>query len=379
MPRLDGRAATAGPATQRRRFATAAWHRLERERPVLGGRDGPGAAPGHHLGGAAVFDVAAALHLDLDRHRRWLGRRVEARHPDLLDPRAADDQAGAAAGIPRVQELLDRSGIGDRVQASIGAVHGLGPRGDRAASRDLEHVGGEASVGEAQVERRSAGVALELEIRELRDLGAVGHRVVDGPLDECLIPESLLVGPRCRDDLLVERMAALGALLDRGENPASRGAADERPELAGADRLGRSPGALDVAAVTIDDVVAHLRLDPDRPRGRSSGFRGGRGPRLNPWCARAACTRLRQPLLSKSSRRRSHSASRSGATRRWSAARSRSSQACSICVTSSAAAGLTTSGANAGSSSAASAAASSTRRSVGRPAPRRRPLSCWAP
>ena len=58
-----------------------------------------------------------------------------------------------------MQQFLHRVGGGDLAQLGVGAVHGLGPRGDRAARGDLEDVGREARVREAQVQRRRARVA----------------------------------------------------------------------------------------------------------------------------------------------------------------------------------------------------------------------------
>ncbi len=80
------------------------------------------------------------------------------------------------------------------------------------------------------------GVALEVEVGDVCDLGSGGHRVVDRALDQRLVAEGVVVGPRGRDDRLVERVRALGALLDRDEDPAIVAAA-ERPELSEADGL----------------------------------------------------------------------------------------------------------------------------------------------
>ena len=66
---------------------------VERERPVLGEARRPRAAAREQLGRVAVLDVAPALDVELDRHRRRLRRRVEVRDPDLLYPWAADHQA----------------------------------------------------------------------------------------------------------------------------------------------------------------------------------------------------------------------------------------------------------------------------------------------
>ena len=94
----------------------------------------------------------------------------------------------------------------DRAEICVVVVDGLCPRGDGPPGRDLEHVGSKAAVGEAQVERGGPRVALELEVSDFGDIGSLRDRVGDGALDQRLVAQRLLVGPRRGDDLLVERV-----------------------------------------------------------------------------------------------------------------------------------------------------------------------------
>ena len=81
----------------------------------------------------------------------------------------------------------------DRPQVGVAAVDGLRPRGDRPARGDLEHVGRKPPVGEAQVQRGAARVALELEIGDLGWAGPFRQGVGDRALDERLVSHRLLV------------------------------------------------------------------------------------------------------------------------------------------------------------------------------------------
>src|SRR5581483_11685549 len=98
----------------------------------------------------------------------------------------------------------------DYLEPGVVAVDGLGPRGDGPAGRDLEHVGCEAAVGQAQVERGGAGVTFEVEVRDLGRLDVFGKRVGDSLLDERLIAERAVVRPGGRDDPVAQRVRALG-------------------------------------------------------------------------------------------------------------------------------------------------------------------------
>ena len=194
-------------------------------------------AAGEDGGGVAILDVAPALDLDLDRHRGRLGRGVEPGDPDPLDLWPSHDEPSAAGGVARVEELSDRLAVRDRPQPGVVAVDRLGPGGDRPARGHLEHVGREPAVGEAQVERGGVGVAAEVEVGDFGDLRVFGDRVLHGALDQRLVAQRGVVGPRGRDDRVVDRMHALGALLDRDEHPAAVSAA-EGPELSEADGFG---------------------------------------------------------------------------------------------------------------------------------------------
>ena len=80
---------------------------VERERPVLGEDRRPRAAARQHLGGVAVLDVAASLHVHLDAIVGGTAAASRLHDSDLLDPRAAYDQPvdrdsrDAAAPRPR--------------------------------------------------------------------------------------------------------------------------------------------------------------------------------------------------------------------------------------------------------------------------------------
>ena len=80
-----------------------------------------------------------------------------------------------------MQQITDRLAVGDRAQPRIVAVDRLCPGGDRAAGGDLEHVGGEAAVGQAQVERRGAGIAGEVEVGDLGDFMLSGTASATAP------------------------------------------------------------------------------------------------------------------------------------------------------------------------------------------------------
>ena len=248
--------------------------------------------------------------------------------PDLLDPRAADDQPGLPLGSPGCSSSCAAAGSAIARSAASSPSTASAQAGDRAAGGDLEHVRGEAAVGEAQVERGRARVALEVEVRDLGDLGPVWHRVRDRALHQRLVAHRLLVGPRRRDDLLLERVGALAALLDR--DAASSGSS-RLPSVQNSrtlDGLAEPPGALDVVPVA----------DPRRSRASVASIRTvtrsacpvaavRRARRTRRVGSPSGSTRLRQPRRSKSSSRRSHSRSRSGATSGASAARSSASHA----------------------------------------------------
>src|SRR3984885_2773471 len=193
---------------------------VERERPALREPGGAGLAAGEDLRGVAVLEVAAAVQLDLDRHRRRLSARVEPGDADLLDLRTPDHEAGGLARGARVQEVPDRLPVRDRAQARVVTVHRLGPCGRRASRGHLEHVGGEAAVGQAQVERGGASVAGEVEVRDLGNLHRLGDCVRDGAFDQRLVAHALVVGLGAGDDVLLEDVRALGALLDGRDDPA---------------------------------------------------------------------------------------------------------------------------------------------------------------
>ena len=133
------------------------------------------------------------------------------------------------------------------VQRPVVAVDRPRPAGDRAAGGDLEHVGREAAVGEAQVERCGMRIALVLQVGDLGDLGVGRDRVGDRALDQRLVAQASLIGPGGRDDLLIECVLALDALLDRAEDPAVVRTL-QRPVLADPGRLAEPAGALQVAA-----------------------------------------------------------------------------------------------------------------------------------
>ena len=176
------------------------------------------------------------------------------------------------------------------------------PRAHRARS----------AVGERQIERRGAPITLEVEIGDLGDLRSLGHGVLHRALDQRLIAHRLLIGPRRGHEIFAQPVRTLGALFDRLKNPTPI-ALDQRPELPHPSRIAAGVNAADALPVGVLDIIAEPRLDPHHhpvgailaPVGQSSysieGSPSGR-------------TRLRQPLRSKSSRRRSHSASSSGAT-----------------------------------------------------------------
>src|SRR6185437_8701978 len=84
----------------------------------------------------------------------------------------------------------------------------------------------------------------------------------DGALDEGLVAHALLVAPGGGDDVLVERMLALPALLDRGQRPAAV-ALLQRPELAEAGDVAETARALDVLAVPVHHVVLDPGIDLD--------------------------------------------------------------------------------------------------------------------
>ncbi len=177
--------------------------------------------------------------------------------------RPSDHEAGPFAWVARVEEVSHRLAVRDRPQPGVVTVDGLGPGRDGPARGHLEHVGREPAVGEAEVERGGVGVAAVVEVGDFGDAGVCGDRVVHGALDQRLVTHGGVVRPRSRDDLVVDRVHALGALLDADEHPAAVPPA-ERPELAESDGLGQAAGALDVVAGAVLDVVAEPGIDPDR-------------------------------------------------------------------------------------------------------------------
>ncbi len=212
----------------------------------------------------------------------------------------------------------------------------------------------------------------------LGDLRSVRHRLRHRALDQRLVAHRLLVGPRRRDDLVGQRVLALGALLDRGEHPVPGGVAGERPELAREDRLGEPPRALDVVAVassTKSRIRASTRTttrsDAWSPRCvRPTYSIVGSPRRLHPVAPAAASEVVEAPLPLAQQLRGDQPPQADPITVVPSGLdvveqRARPSP-------------LTLSGANAGSSSAASAAASSTRRCrSARRLPPTRPALCW--
>src|SRR6185437_3773362 len=232
------------------------------ERPALGEARLARPAAGDHGRGVAILDVAPAGEVDLHDHRGRLGGRVKADDPDAIDHRAADDHAHRAAGVPGIEQLALGSCGGDVIQQRIVAVDRLRPRAHRAAGGDLEHVGGKPPVGQAQVHRRGMGVALVLQVGDLGHLRALRHLVGHGALDERLVAHARLVAFGGGHDVLVERVLALSALLDRGQRPMAVALA-QRPELADAGDLAEAAGPLDVPAVPVEYIVLDPGVDLD--------------------------------------------------------------------------------------------------------------------
>jgi len=108
----------------------------------------------HHGGGVAVLHVAAPEQVHLHVHRRRLARHVHPVDLDLLHARATHHKPGLAAAIPTVEKLVDRLAARHGYERPVVAVDGLGPSGYGAPGGDLKQVGGEAGVGQRQVERR---------------------------------------------------------------------------------------------------------------------------------------------------------------------------------------------------------------------------------
>ena len=100
-------------------------------------------------------------------------RRRRARRSGCAEPAGRERPARVRPlGSPGCSSSWTASGGGNLAQLGVGAVDGLGPGVDRAPRGDLEDVRREARVGQAQVERRGARVAAELQVRELGDLEA---------------------------------------------------------------------------------------------------------------------------------------------------------------------------------------------------------------
>ena len=175
----------------------------EGERPPLGEVRLACRVAGEYPGRVPVLDVTAAAEVDVDRHRRRLGVGVEAGDADLLQSRATDDESRLLARIAGMQQFTRGRGGSDGKELIVGAVDRLHPSRYRPAGGDLEDVGREAPVRDAQIVRRRAGITGELELGDLAHLGAIGHGGRDGTLDERLVAELLLVAPFGCDDLIL--------------------------------------------------------------------------------------------------------------------------------------------------------------------------------
>ena len=147
----------------------------------------------------------------------------------MLEARAADHEAGAPRGVAAVEQRVDRRGCGHARERRVGAVDGLRPRRDGPAGRGLEHVRREARVGQRQVERSSASVALEIDVGQLPGREPVQRSIGDRLLDERLVAQPG-IRPRRGDDLVLEAVCAFAVLLDGQQRPAAV-ALGERPIL----------------------------------------------------------------------------------------------------------------------------------------------------
>jgi hypothetical protein len=184
------------------------------QRPALREANGPDRTAGQNPGCVAVLDIAPTAKINIDRHRRRICAGIERDDADALHLRAPHDYARVATGVARMKQFLDRVGGGDLAQFVVGAVDSLGPGGHSAPRRNLEDVWSEARVRKAQVQCRGARVAAELQVREFRDLEARRRAVRDRALDQRLVTHRLVVGPVGLDDLVLERVIALGTRLD---------------------------------------------------------------------------------------------------------------------------------------------------------------------
>jgi len=162
-----------------------------------------------------ILDVATAADIELDGQGRGLRARVEGGDVHSLCPRAAHHQAAASGRVPRVKQLVDRLGCGKPLERPIVAVDGLRPCLDGAPDRGLEDVGGKPGVGDREVERRRAGVAVEVEVGHLGDREVLGDLAGDRDFHQGLVAKPLGVRPRRGDDRIVEVVVALRVLLDR--------------------------------------------------------------------------------------------------------------------------------------------------------------------
>jgi hypothetical protein len=233
---------------------------VERECPALGEGGRALLRPAHHGGRVTVLHVAAPAELQLDRHRRRDLLDAHGGDPDPLHARPSHDEPSPPARVARVQELTHRLGRSDPLKSGVVAVHRLGPGTHGPPRGRLEHVGREAGVGDGEVERPGASVAVEADLGQVSGREALRQRVGDCQLGERLVREPLPVRPRRRDYRLVELMVPLRPLLDRLDHPLAV-PARERPVLHQRHELVLLPLAHDPAAARVEHVGTQARLD----------------------------------------------------------------------------------------------------------------------
>ena len=212
-------------ATRRRSEPRLPRVAVERERPVLGEGGGARLAAGQDRRGVAILDVAPAVRARPRSSSSAAGRRRRARRSGSARPSGRARPAGSvrlgSPGCSRSRTAwpwaIERSRASSPSTASAQAV---------AARRAVTSSTSGAKRPSARLRSSAAARAspCEVEVGDLGDLHVLGHRVGDGALDQRLVAHALLVRQRRLATMSsFERVRALGALLDRGQDPAARG------------------------------------------------------------------------------------------------------------------------------------------------------------